>query len=121
MSRPPPRLKRVSSPTSTTPCSPQIQMQPIEWFWFTGSEKKQVAGLHPQAARTSIPSRKYPVKFLIHGGPQGAWGDDWSFRWNPNLFAASGYVVVMINPRGSTGYGQQFIDDDQRRLGWPSL
>ena len=55
-------------------------------------------------------TKKYPVKFLIHGGPEGAWGDSWSYRWNPELFAADGYVVVMINPRGSTGYGQQFID-----------
>ena len=55
-------------------------------------------------------SQKYPVKFLIHGGPQGAWGDAWSYRWNPELMAASGYVVVMVNPRGSTGYGQAFID-----------
>jgi dipeptidyl aminopeptidase/acylaminoacyl peptidase len=88
----------------------QIQMQPVEWFWFTGAEKKQVEGfiLKPPDFDQS---KKYPVKFLIHGGPQGAWGDDWSFRWNPNLFAASGYVVVMINPRGSTGYGQQFVDD----------
>ena len=53
---------------------------------------------------------KYPVKFLIHGGPQGAWGDAWSYRWNPELMAASGYVVVMVNPRGSTGYGQAFVD-----------
>ena len=50
------------------------------------------------------------MKFLIHGGPQGAWGDDWSYRWNPELFAANGYVVVMINFHGSTGYGQKFID-----------
>ncbi|MGA3263345.1 MAG: S9 family peptidase [Terracidiphilus sp.] len=55
-------------------------------------------------------SKKYPVKFLIHGGPQGAWGDDWSYRWNPELFAANGYVVVMINFRGSTGYGQAVVD-----------
>jgi len=88
----------------------QIQMQSIEWFWFTGAEKKQVEGFILKPPDFD-PSHKYPVKFLIHGGPQGAWGDDWSFRWNPNLFAASGYVVVMINPRGSTGYGQQFIDD----------
>jgi dipeptidyl aminopeptidase/acylaminoacyl peptidase len=88
----------------------QIQMQPLEWFWFTGAEKKQVQGfiLKPPGFD---PASQYPVKFLIHGGPQGAWGDEWSFRWNPNLFAASGYVVVMINPRGSTGYGQQFIDE----------
>ena len=54
--------------------------------------------------------KKYPVKFLIHGGPQGAWGDAWSYRWNAELFAANGYVVVMVNPRGSTGYGQAFVD-----------
>jgi dipeptidyl aminopeptidase/acylaminoacyl peptidase len=88
----------------------QLQMQPIEWFWFTGAEKKQVQGFLLKPPDFD-PSRKYPVKFLIHGGPQGAWGDDWSFRWNPNLFAASGYVIVMINPRGSTGYGQKFIDE----------
>ena len=55
-------------------------------------------------------NKKYPVKFLIHGGPQGAWGDDWSYRWNPELFAANGYVAIMINFHGSTGYGQKFID-----------
>jgi dipeptidyl aminopeptidase/acylaminoacyl peptidase len=56
-------------------------------------------------------SRKYPVLFLIHGGPQGAWGESWSYRWNPQVFASAGYVVVMPNPRGSTGYGQKFTDD----------
>jgi len=56
-------------------------------------------------------SRKYPVLFLIHGGPQGAWGESWSYRWNAQVFASAGYLVVMPNPRGSTGYGQKFIDD----------
>ncbi len=55
-------------------------------------------------------SKKYPLKFLIHGGPQGAWGNSWTYRWNAQLFAASGYVVVMINFHGSTGYGQTFTD-----------
>jgi dipeptidyl aminopeptidase/acylaminoacyl peptidase len=55
--------------------------------------------------------RKYPVLFLIHGGPQGAWGESWSYRWNPQVFASAGYVVVMPNPRGSTSYGQKFTDD----------
>ncbi len=55
--------------------------------------------------------RKYPVVMLIHGGPQGFWGHAWSYRWNPQVFAAAGYVVVMPNPRGSTGYGQKFIDE----------
>ena len=57
------------------------------------------------------PAKKYPVKFLMHGGPQTAWGDAWSFRWNWELMAASGYVVVGINRRGSTGYGQKFVDE----------
>jgi len=55
--------------------------------------------------------KKYPVVMLIHGGPQGNWGYSWSYRWNQQVFAAAGYVVVMPNPRGSTGYGQKFIDE----------
>jgi dipeptidyl aminopeptidase/acylaminoacyl peptidase len=87
-----------------------VDMQSMESFWFTGAEKAKVQGflIRPPGFNSQ---QKYPVKFLIHGGPQGAWGDDWSFRWNPELFAANGYVVVTINPRGSTGYGQKFIDD----------
>jgi len=56
-------------------------------------------------------TQKYPVLFLIHGGPQGAWGESWTYRWNAQVFAAAGYLVVMPNPRGSTGYGQKFIDE----------
>lgn len=55
--------------------------------------------------------QKYPVLFFIHGGPQGAWHESWSYRWNPQIFADAGFVVVMPNPRGSTGYGQKFTDD----------
>ncbi|MCW5981381.1 MAG: S9 family peptidase [Bryobacteraceae bacterium] len=55
--------------------------------------------------------KKYPVLFLIHGGPQGAWEQSWSYRWNPQVFAGAGYVVVMPNPRGSTGFGQRFTDE----------
>ena len=54
--------------------------------------------------------RKYPLLLLIHGGPQGAWGEAWSYRWNPQVFASAGFVVLMPNPRGSTGYGQTVID-----------
>jgi len=57
------------------------------------------------------PSRKYPTVFLIHGGPQGAWEDAWSFRWNPELWAAQGWVIAAPNPRGSTGFGQKFVDE----------
>jgi dipeptidyl aminopeptidase/acylaminoacyl peptidase len=57
------------------------------------------------------PNKKWPVAYLVHGGPQGAWEDAWSFRWNPSLWAAQGYVVVLPNPRGSTGFGQKFVDE----------
>lgn len=55
-------------------------------------------------------SKKYPMVLLIHGGPQGAWLDSWGYRWNPQMWAARGYVTVMINPHGSTGYGQAFTE-----------
>ena len=87
----------------------QIAMSPLEPFWFEGAHGDKVEGFLVKPPNFD-PSKKYPVKFLIHGGPQGAWGDDWSYRWNPELFAANGYVVIMINFHGSTGYGQKFID-----------
>ncbi len=87
----------------------QVAMSPLESFWFTGAHDDKVQGFLVKPPNFDA-SKKYPVKFLIHGGPQGAWGDDWSYRWNPELFAANGYVVIMINFHGSTGYGQKFID-----------
>ena len=96
----------------------QIQMQPLEPFWFDGSLQDQVQGFLVKPPNFEA-SKKYPVKFLIHGGPQGAWDDSWSYRWNPELFAANGYVVVMINFHGSTGYGQKFIDAINGNWGGP--
>jgi len=87
----------------------QIAMSPLESFWFTGAHGDKVQGFLVKPPNFDA-SKKYPVKFLIHGGPQGAWGDDWSYRWNPELFAANGYVVIMINFHGSTGYGQKFVE-----------
>jgi dipeptidyl aminopeptidase/acylaminoacyl peptidase len=87
----------------------QVAMSPLESFWFPGANGDKVHGFFVKPPNFDT-SKKYPVKFLIHGGPQGAWGDDWSYRWNPELFAANGYVVIMINFHGSTGYGQKFID-----------
>ena len=55
-------------------------------------------------------SQKYPVLFLIHGGPEGDWGENWSYRWNAQVFASAGYLVVMPNPHGSTGFGQSYTD-----------
>jgi dipeptidyl aminopeptidase/acylaminoacyl peptidase len=57
------------------------------------------------------PGQKYPGLVLIHGGPQSAWTDSWGYRWNPELFAARGYVVIMPNPHGSVGYGQPFTEE----------
>ena len=87
----------------------QLDLPKMESFWFTTKDgtKEQGFLIRPPAFD---PNKKYPVKFLIHGGPQGAWDDSWSYRWNAELFAANGYVVVMINPGGSTGYGQTFVD-----------
>jgi dipeptidyl aminopeptidase/acylaminoacyl peptidase len=87
----------------------QIAMSPLESFWLPGANGDKVEGFLVRPPNFDA-SKKYPVKFLIHGGPEGAWGDDWSYRWNPELFAANGYVVIMINFHGSTGYGQKFID-----------
>jgi dipeptidyl aminopeptidase/acylaminoacyl peptidase len=87
----------------------QIEMAPLESFTFRGAENADVQGVVVKPPGFDA-KEKYPLKFLIHGGPQGAWGDSWSYRWNAELFAANGYVVIMINPRGSTGYGQKFTD-----------
>ncbi|HEY1380872.1 MAG TPA: S9 family peptidase, partial [Gemmataceae bacterium] len=56
-------------------------------------------------------NKKWPVAYLVHGGPQGAWEDGWSYRWCPELWAAQGYVVALPNPRGSTGFGQKFVEE----------
>lgn len=55
--------------------------------------------------------KKYPMVVLIHGGPQGAWEHNFGYRWNANIYASAGYVVLMPNPRGSIGYGQKFTDE----------
>ena len=78
-------------------------------LWWTGADNAQVQG-HLIKPPNFDASKKYPLLLLIHGGPQGAWGDAWSYRWNPQIFAARGYVVLMPNPRGSTGFGQQFTE-----------
>ncbi|KAF9483390.1 hypothetical protein BDN70DRAFT_873894 [Pholiota conissans] len=82
-----------------------------EEFWFKGALEKDVQGwaLKPKGWKAGE-KKKWPAILLIHGGPQGAWEDQWSTRWNPNVFAQQGYFVVMINPTGSTTFGQDFTD-----------
>ena len=85
-------------------------LRPGESVTYTGAAGKPVQAWIVKPA-TFDPARKYPLLVLIHGGPQGAWEDGWSFRWNAQVFANAGYVVFMPNPRGSTGFGQEFVDD----------
>jgi dipeptidyl aminopeptidase/acylaminoacyl peptidase len=93
----------------------QLDLARPENFWFEGAGGTRVEGMLLRPPSFD-PSKKYPVVLAIHGGPQAAWENAWegqAYRWNGQLFAAPGYVVVMINPRGSTGYGQKFVDEIQ--------
>ena len=83
----------------------QLDLPPIEEYWFRGAGGDSIHGFVVKPPNFSA-TQKYPVVLLIHGGPQGAWLDSWSGRWNYQLFAATGAAVVAINPHGSTGYGQ---------------
>ena len=87
-----------------------IDMSPPEPFWYEGAGGARIQGMLIRPPHFDA-SRKYPLLLLIHGGPQSLWTDSWGYRWNEELFAAPGYVAVMINPRGSTGYGQKFTDE----------
>lgn len=87
-------------------------------FWFVGARNRKVHALVMKPSDFDS-EKKYPLAFLIHGGPQGAWDDAWSTRWNPAVYAEQGYVVVTPNPTGSTGYGQEFTDAIQNN--WGSL
>jgi len=85
-----------------------FKLQAPEEVTWTGGAGAKVAGWIVKPANFN-PRRKYPLVVLIHGGPQGAWNDNWGFRWNPQIYAGDGYVAFLPNPRGSTGYGQQFL------------
>jgi len=114
----PTEIYRVASsggtPMAMTHLNDQVlnthQMTPLEEFWVNSQDGSRVQSflVKPYGFQEG---RKYPVLFLIHGGPQGFWGHAWTYRWNAQVFAAEGFLVVMPNPRGSTGYGQKFIDE----------
>lgn len=104
----PTKAKQVSS-NSRNGTSFNLFEEQISEIWFKGSGNYQV---HAWVIKPSnfTEGKKYPLAYLIHGGPQGAWVDQWSTRWNPAVFAEQGYVVITPNPTGSTGYGQAFCD-----------
>jgi dipeptidyl aminopeptidase/acylaminoacyl peptidase len=87
-----------------------LKISTPESFTATGAGGKQV-----QYWMVKPPdfdgSKKYPLVFWVHGGPQSAFTDSWSYRWNPQVWAAQGYVIALPNPRGSTGFGQTFTDE----------
>ena len=86
-----------------------LDLPALEEFGFVGALGDSVFGW-TQKPPGFDPAKKYPLVYLIHGGPQGAWTDYWGARWNYQMFAARGFVVAAVNFHGSTGYGQKFTD-----------
>jgi dipeptidyl aminopeptidase/acylaminoacyl peptidase len=87
----------------------EVSLSPLQSFWFTGAHGDKIEGFLVKPPNFDA-GKKYPVKFILKGGPQIAAGEYWSYSGNPELLAANGYVVITINFHGSTGYGQKFID-----------
>ncbi len=88
----------------------KLEMNAPETFWYEGAagSKVQAMLIRPPNFETT---KKYPVLVLLHGGPQTMWSNAWGYRWNAQVFSAQGYVTLMINRHGSTGYGQKFTDE----------
>ena len=103
------------------------RMGNVQFFTFKGWNNETVQGYVVKPVDYKA-GHKYPVAFIIHGGPQGAMNNDWSYRWNPQTYAGQGFAVVTINFHGSTGYGQAFTDSisgdwggkplEDLKLGW---
>jgi dipeptidyl aminopeptidase/acylaminoacyl peptidase len=88
----------------------QANLKPAEEMEWTGALGKKIQGFVIKPVDFD-PNKKYPLIVIIHGGPQSAFNNNWGYRWNPQVFANDGYVVFEPNPRGSTGYGQQFTNE----------
>lgn len=115
------RLDGVAPPTGASNQAVQLtrendefmrrfKLHPAEELTWTGAGRAKVSGWLFKPPDFD-PSRKYPLLVLIHGGPQSAWNDAWSYRWNPQVFASQGYVTFLPNPRGSATFGQQFMNE----------
>ncbi len=103
-----PAAQRAITP-SAGEMLPEVAFGEYEQFTFAGWNNETVHGYVVKPWNYEE-GKRYPVAFLIHGGPQGSFGDGWSYRWNPQTYAGQGYAVVMIDFHGSTGYGQVFTD-----------
>jgi dipeptidyl aminopeptidase/acylaminoacyl peptidase len=94
----------------------------VERFNFAGANGDKVWGIKVKPAGPQYAAAaKLPVAFLVHGGPQGSFGNGWSYRWNPRLFTSPGYAAVAIDFHGSTGYGQAFTDSINKDWGGKPL
>jgi dipeptidyl aminopeptidase/acylaminoacyl peptidase len=87
-----------------------LEMNAPETFWFAGAGGTRVQAMLIRPPKFDA-KRKYPLAVILHGGPQTMWANAWGYRWNSQVFSAAGYVTLMINRRGSTGYGQKFTDE----------
>jgi dipeptidyl aminopeptidase/acylaminoacyl peptidase len=87
----------------------ELDMSPGESVWTKGAGGAQIQSLIVKPPAFDA-GKRYPAIVLVHGGPQSGWEDGWSYRWNAELFASHGYVVMMTNFHGSTGYGQKFVE-----------
>ena len=87
-----------------------LEMNAPETFWFDGAEGAKVQAMLIRPPKFDA-AKKYPLLVLLHGGPQTMWSNAWGYRWNAEVFSGAGYVTLMINRRGSTGYGQKFTDE----------
>jgi dipeptidyl aminopeptidase/acylaminoacyl peptidase len=94
----------------------QVELNEPEKFWFDGAEGTKVQAMLSRPANFDS-AKKYPLLVLLHGGPQTMFSDAWGYRWNAQVFSGAGYVTLMINRRGSTGYGQKFTDEIQNDWG----
>ncbi len=88
----------------------EVRFGEYEPFSFAGAAGDTVYG-YVMKPWNFTAGQRYPIAFIVHGGPQSSFANTWSYRWNPQVFASAGYVVFMPNPRGSTGFGQEFEDD----------
>jgi dipeptidyl aminopeptidase/acylaminoacyl peptidase len=94
----------------------QLDPVTVDRFNFTGAANDRVWGIKVKPVRNST----LPIAFVVHGGPQGSFGNGWSYRWNPRVIASAGYGVVSVDFHGSTGYGQAFTDSIRDNWGgWP--
>ena len=87
-----------------------LEMNAPETFWFEGAAGTKVQAMLIRPPKFDA-TKKCPLLVLLHGGPQTMWSNAWGYRWNAQVFSAAGYVTLMINRRGSTGYGQKFTDE----------